>query len=83
MTDKTCPFRQGFNYSSFMYVSDKQKNCNRAGCQLWVKLVKDRLLVISETNKMIDPDAEYTYEGCGLVTAIPWILVNKTKVKKE
>lgn len=44
--------------------------------------MKDRVLTIGKEQHMIDPDAEYVYTGCGLVTAIPWILVNKAKVKK-
>lgn len=81
MTDKTCPLHQGFAMGSNHATYPKLKKCDGTGCQLWVKLMKDRVLVTGKNSRMIDPDAEYIYEGCGLVTAIPWILVNK--VKKE
>lgn len=75
MTDKNCPLK---------HVYDAQlKKCDGEGCQLWVKLMKDRILNITETRKMVDPDAEYIYEGCGLVTAIPWMLVNKVKEREN
>lgn len=74
--EKLCPYKQSEH-------GDLERLCDKHKCRLWVKLVKDRLLVTGKDSRMVDPDAEYIYEGCGLVTAIPWILVNKTKVKKE
>lgn len=44
-------------------------------------MMKDRILTIGKHSKMADPDSYYIYEGCGLVTAIPWMLVNKVKEK--
>lgn len=86
MTNKTCPFHQGFEFEPMSFrkllINPEKKKCDGEGCQLWVKLMKDRVLTIGKDEHMIDPDAEYVYEGCGLVTAIPWILVNKAKVKK-
>lgn len=73
MTEKNCPLKHVYDA--------KAKKCDGKDCQLWVSIVKDRILNITETRKMADPDAEYIYEGCGLVTAIPWMLVNKVKEK--
>lgn len=76
-TNKSCPFQ-------FSWKELTVKKCDGAGCQLWVNLEKDRILVTGRHSRMPDPDAKYIYEGCGLVTAIPWILVNKGKeVKKQ
>lgn len=80
---KTCPFHQGFEGGEQgkgnLFVNAKLKKCDGLDCQLWVKLMKDRILVTGKHSKMTDPDSYYVYEGCGLVTAIPWMLVNRVK----
>lgn len=70
---KTCPFQ--FN----PLAEHPLRQCNEEGCRIWVKMMKDRILVTGKHSKMADPDSYYVYEGCGLVTAIPWMLVNKVK----
>lgn len=81
MTDKTCPFKHVFDEK--MRKCDGPATKTSAGCQLWVRLGKDNLLNIGENRHAVDPDTEFIYEGCGLVTAIPWTLVNKARVKKH
>lgn len=84
MTNKYCPFQQALGSgTNGLYIDERLRYCDGEKCQIWVKLVKDRILVTGPDQKMVDPDAEYHYEGCGLVTAIPWILVNKVKPKSE
>lgn len=52
--------------------------CRKRGCQLWIEVVKDRIMVDGST-KFADPDHLYVYKGCGLVQAIPWALVSTKK----
>lgn len=81
--DKTCPFKQGFGFDpriGKLNTAERLQKCNRDGCQLWVDVRQNRVMV-GDKIRFADPENEYAYTGCGLVQVIPWRLVKKEETK--
>lgn len=65
MTTKICPLNRS--------------ECLTEKCACYIKIVKPSW--ISRSRGIIDPEQYYRYEGCGLVKAIPWRLINRNSMK--
>lgn len=65
-TDKTCPLM------IFAGVTDPEEvKCIGENCAAYLKMMKPRVFGAGQ-NAYPDPETYLRYEGCGLVTLIPW-----------